>query len=288
MTTCYGSLPSTNSYENNETDVSSADTVVSKTAETDVLFNKMESSGNNYPNVDTLAIPFQNDVHNDESVKNTNYCSDPQIHVDDHYDDHFSSEDSSIDKNTRNLFQEISMNNSSCEDAQKEYSETCYVDSVKHAQSQNGSKGHINESGKNEEAAVPEKSLEICADDWSKGNVLKNSMGENIEPVKILVPQESSACKVSNNNNHPSSEQKNLSEGAYNKKSNVVDNKSGQLTAYDLISNRVIKKPMSASALFVQDHRAQLLTENSKTGLEDATVQIEELWKTLSEEEKLK
>lgn len=288
LTTCYGSLPSTNSYENNETDVSSADTVVSKTAETDVLFNKMESSGNNYPNVDTLAIPFQNDVHNDESVKNTNYCSDPQLHVDDHYDDHFSSEDSSIVKNTRNLFQEISMNNSSCEDAQKEYSETCYVDSVKHAQSQNGSKGHINESGKNEEAAVPEKSLEICADDWSKGNVLKNSMGENIEPVKILVPQESSACKVSNNNNLPSSEQKNLSEGAYNKKSNVVDNKSGQLTAYDLISNRVIKKPMSASALFVQDHRAQFLTENSKTGLEDATVQIEELWKTLSEEEKLK
>ena len=70
--------------------------------------------------------------------------------------------------------------------------------------------------------------------------------------------------------------------------SNVVDNKSGQLTAYDLISSRVIKKPMSASALFVQDRRAQFLTENSKTSLEEATVQIEELWKTLSEEEKLK
>ncbi|XP_058405399.1 PMS1 protein homolog 1 isoform X2 [Diceros bicornis minor] len=287
MTTCYGSLPSTNSSENNKTDVSSADMVVSKTAETDVLFNKMESSGNNYPNVDTFAIPFQNDVHNDESGKNTNYCLNPQIHVDDHCDDHFSSENSSIDKNTRNIFQEIPMNNLPCEDTQKEYSETC-VGSVKHTQSENGSKGHINESGKNEEAADPEKSLEISADDWSKGNIFKNSMGENIEPVKILVPRESSACKVSNNNNHPSPEQKNLGEGSCNKKSNVVDNKSGQLTAYDLISNQVIKKPMSASALFVQDHRAQFLTENSKTSLEDATVQIEELWKTLSEEEKLK
>ncbi|KAF5910636.1 hypothetical protein HPG69_004724, partial [Diceros bicornis minor] len=261
MTTCYGSLPSTNSSENNKTDVSSADMVVSKTAETDVLFNKMESSGNNYPNVDTFAIPFQNDVHNDESGKNTNYCLNPQIHVDDHCDDHFSSENSSIDKNTRNIFQEIPMNNLPCEDTQKEYSETC-VGSVKHTQSENGSKGHINESGKNEEAADPEKSLEISADDWSKGNIFKNSMGENIEP--------------------------NLGEGSCNKKSNVVDNKSGQLTAYDLISNQVIKKPMSASALFVQDHRAQFLTENSKTSLEDATVQIEELWKTLSEEEKLK
>ncbi|XP_042805378.1 PMS1 protein homolog 1 isoform X2 [Panthera leo] len=280
MTTCYGSLPGTN--ENNKTDVSSADMVVSNTTETDVLFNKMESSGNNYPNVDTSAIPFQNDVHNDKSGKNTNYCLSHQLHVDDHYDDHFNSENSNIDKNTRNTFQEIPVNNLSCEDAQKECSEICFVDSVKHTQSENGNKSNRDESGNNKEAAGPEKSLEICADDWSKGNTLKNSMGENIEPVKILVPQESSACKLSNNTS-PSPEQKNLSEGSCNKKSNVVDNKSGQLTAYDLISNRVIKKPMSASALFVQDHRAQFLTEK----LEDATVQTEELWKTLSEEEKL-
>ncbi|XP_041593302.1 PMS1 protein homolog 1 isoform X3 [Vulpes lagopus] len=287
MTTCYGSLPSTNSYENNKTDVSSADVVVSNTTETDVLFNKMESSGNNYPNVDTSAIPFQNDVCNDKSGKNTNYCLNNQINVDDHCDDHFKSENSNIDKNTRSIFQEIPMNNLSCEDAQKECSETCFVVSVKHTQSENVNKSNRDENRKNEEGAVPEKPLKISADDWSKGNTLKNSMGENIEPVKILVPQESSACKQ-NNNTYPSPELKNLSESSCSKKSNVVDNKSGQLTAYDLISSRVVKKPMSASALFVQDHRAQFLTENSKTSLEDATVQIEELWKTLSEEEKLK
>ncbi|XP_047576516.1 PMS1 protein homolog 1 isoform X6 [Lutra lutra] len=287
MTTCYGSLPSTDSYENNKTDVSSADMVVSNTTETDVLFNKMESSGNNYPNVDTSAIPFQNDVHNDKSGKSTNYCLNHQIHVDDHYDDHFNNENSNIGRNSRNTFQEIPVNNLSCEDVRKECSETCFVGSVKHTQSENGSKNNSAGSGKNEEAAVPEKSLEICADDWSKGNTLKNSMGENIEPVKILVPRESSAYEL-NNKAYPSPEQKNLSEGSCNKKSNVVDNKSGQLTAYDLISNRVIRKPMSASALFIQDHRAQFLTENSKTNLEDTTVQIEELWKTLSEEEKLK
>lgn len=279
MTTCYGSLPSTHSYENNKTDVSSTDMVVSKTTETDVLFSKMESSGNNYPNADTSSIAFQNDVHNDES--------DHHIHGDDR-DDHFSSENSNVDKNTRNTFQEIPVNNLSHEDTQKEYNETCFVGCIKHVQSQSGNKGHIDESGKNEEEAVPDKSLEICADDWSKGNTLKNSIGEYIEPVKILVPQESSACKVSKNNNNLNAEQKDLSEGSYNKKSNVVDNKSGQLTAYDLISNHVIKKPMSARALFVQDHRVQFLTENPKTSMEDATIQIEELWKTLSEEEKLK
>ncbi|XP_008591592.1 PREDICTED: PMS1 protein homolog 1 isoform X3 [Galeopterus variegatus] len=286
MTTCYGPLPSTNSHENNKTDVSSADIVVSKTAETDVLFNKMESSGNNYSNIDTSAIPFQNDVHNEESGKNTNHCVNHQRSVGDHCDVHYSSENSSID-NTRNTFQEIPVNNLSRENVQNEHSETCFVGSVTHTQSENGNKGHIDESRENEEEGVPEKSLEIRADDWSKGSVLKNSVGENIEPVKILVPQESLACKVSDNN-HPSPEQKSPGEDSCNKKSNIIDNKSGQLTAYDLISNRVIRKPMSASALFVQDHRAQFLTENPKTSLEDATSQIEELWKTLREEEKLK
>ncbi|XP_054418542.1 PMS1 protein homolog 1 isoform X2 [Pteronotus mesoamericanus] len=286
MTTCYGSLPSTNSCENNKTDVSSADMVVSNSEETDVLFNKMESSGSDYSNVDTSSISFQNDVHNDQSGENTN-CLNHHIHTGDDYDDHFINGNSNIDKNTKNTFQEIPMNSLLCEDNQKEYSETSFACSVKHSQSENGNKGCTDENGKNEEEPVPAKSLEICADDWSKGNALKNSMGENIEPVKLLVPQENAAYKESKNNS-PSPEQKNLSEGSCNKKSNVVDDKSGQLTAYDLISSHVIKKPMSASALFVQDHRVQFLTENSKTSLEDATLQIEELWKTLSEEEKLK
>lgn len=278
MTTCYGSLPSTDSYESNKTDVSSAET-------DDVLFNKMESSGSNYRNVDTSSISFQNGAHTDESRENINGCF-SNIHVRDHYDDHFISENSNM-HNAKNTFLDIPMDNLSSEDTQKEYAETCFVGSVKHAQSENGNQGHIDERGGNEEEAVPEKSLEICADNWSRGHALKNATGEHIEPVKILVPQGGSACQVSASNT-PSPEQKNLSDGSRDKKSNVVDSKSGQLTAYDLISSRVIKKPMSASALFVQDHRVQFLTENAQTSLEDATVQIEELWKTLSEEEKLK
>uniref|UniRef100_A0A2K5ICP8 HMG box domain-containing protein n=1 Tax=Colobus angolensis palliatus TaxID=336983 RepID=A0A2K5ICP8_COLAP len=287
MTTCYGPLPSTNSYENNETDVSAADIVLSKTAETDVLFNKMESSGKNYSNVDTSVIPFQNDMHNDESGKNTDDCLNHQISAGDFGYGHCSSEISNTDKNTKNAFQDISISNLSWKNPQTEYSKTCFVDSIKHTQSENDNKDHIAEIGENEEEAGLENSLEISADEWSRGNILKNSVGENIEPVKILVPEKSLPCKVSNNN-HPSPEQTNLNEDLCNKKSNVIDNKSGKVTAYDLLSNRVIKKPMSASALFVQDHRAQFLIENPKTSLEDATLQIEELWKTLSEDEKLK
>ncbi|XP_006878999.1 PREDICTED: PMS1 protein homolog 1 [Elephantulus edwardii] len=283
MTTCYGPLPSTNSCENNKTDVSSAGMIINRTVQTDVLFNDMESSGNNYPNVDTSAIPFQDDVQNDEPQKNTNNCTNHHLLVDNHLDD-FCSENSCIDKNTKNPFQESPSNNLSCEDAQSKDHETYFGGSVKHIQLENGSKGHVDGNEENEGAAVPETSLEIFADDWSKGKVLKNSMGENIEPVKILAPQGDLTCS----NNHPNPEPKNLCENHSNKKSNMVDDKSGQLTAYDLISNRVIKKPMSARDFFVQDHRAKFLMENSKTNLKDAVGQIEELWKTLNEEEKLK
>ncbi|XP_055967586.1 PMS1 protein homolog 1 isoform X2 [Sorex fumeus] len=283
MTTCYGSLPGTNSYETNKTDVSSADMIISKTTEADVLVNKIESSGNNYPNVDPSAIPFPNDVHNYKSGQSTD-CLNHQIRSGDHYDDHLSCEDSSTDKNARNVFQETSTDNLFCDDVQSN-KETC----LPQAQSENSEKHAIDKRGGNEEEVLPEKSLEICADDWSKGHALKNAMGENIEPVKVLVHQENPACEInSNNSHHVSPEQLNVSEGSCFKKSNVVDNKSGQLTAYDLISNRIIKKPLSASALFVQDHRAQFLVENPKMSLEEATIQIEELWKTLSEGEKLK
>ncbi|KAM5280477.1 PMS1 protein homolog 1 isoform 1-T1 [Ctenodactylus gundi] len=288
MTTCYGPLPSTNSFENNKTDVFSADMVVSKIGETDVPFNKMESPGSNYPNVDTSVIPLQNDVHNDECRKNTNHCVNQQTLIGEHCDDHFSSEDSNIDKGIIDTFQKTLKNNLPLEEAQSECAEACFVDSVKSTQLDHGTTSHTGERREDAEAVFPEKSLEVCADGWSKGTAFKNSLGENVEPVKILVPQERLGHKLSRNN-HALFEQKNLNDdGPCHKKLNVVDNKSGQLTAYDLISNRVIKKPMSASALFIQDHRAQFLIENPKASFEDATAQLEELWKTLSEEEKLK
>ncbi|MEJ1271129.1 PMS1 homolog 1 mismatch repair system component [Cricetulus griseus] len=281
MVTCYGPLPSTESCENNKTDVSSANMAARETAETDVLFNKMESSGNNYPSADTLAIDFQND----ESRKNIDHYLNQQINANDHCDSHFSSEHSSISKDTRSTFQNIPMNSLSSEDVQSKYSKTYLAGSREPSQEENGRNGTEERGGDRGEAFL-EKPVEICADDWSKGNVL-NAMGENIEPVKILVPQKSLACNVSGNS-HPTLEPKNLSDGPCSKPSNVIDNRSGQLTAYDLISSRAVKKPMSARALFLQDHRAQFLAEHPKTGLEDATAQIEALWETLSEEEKLK
>ncbi|CAO2616122.1 PMS1 protein homolog 1 [Lemmus lemmus] len=280
MVTCYGPLPSTESCGNNKA-VSTANMAACETAETDVPVNKTESPGNNYPNADPSAVPFQSDG----SRKNTANYLNQQINANDRCDGHFSSEHPHINKDTRNPFQSVSMDSPSPEAVQSKHSNTDSAGSSEHIQGESGRNRTEGCGGGGGEAFL-EKSLEICADDWSKGNVF-NAMGENIEPVRILVPQKSLACKVSDNS-HQALEPKSLSDGPCSKTSNVIDNRSGQLTAYDLISNRAVKKPMAASALFIQDRRAQFLAENPKTSLEDAAAQMEALWETLSEEEKLK
>uniref|UniRef100_A0A2K5DAC3 PMS1 homolog 1, mismatch repair system component n=1 Tax=Aotus nancymaae TaxID=37293 RepID=A0A2K5DAC3_AOTNA len=171
--------------------VSTADIVLSKTAETDVLFTKMESSGKNYPNVDTSVIPFQNDVHNDESGKNTDDCLNHQISVGDFGYCHYSSENSDIDKNTKNAFQDIAMSNLSWE--------TLRWNIVK--------------------------------------LVLKNQSLKNLQKFLQMIGAREIYLKI-------------------------------QIS----MKVHVTKNQISC---------AQFLIENPKTSLEDATIQIEELWKTL-------
>ncbi|KAM9038963.1 PMS1 protein homolog 1 isoform X1 [Sarcophilus harrisii] len=290
LTSWYGPLPSTNSRENNKADVSSVDMAVNRTILTDVHVNKMESSGNSYSNVDISTFSFQHEMQNCESGNNTEVCLKHQITSRDNSHD-FDSENDSTDKANKNTCQDVFINNfSSCKDNQGQHSEMFTLDAPKHIHSTNGSGDRpINELEKNEEATLSERSFEICADDWSKGSAFKNPFGKNIEPVKICMPPAKDLTSdVNINCNQQNVEQKSPSKSPNKKKSNVIDDKYGQLTAYDLISNRVIKKPISARALFIQDQRSKFLSENSKTCVEDMTAEIEELWKTLSEEERMK
>ncbi|XP_072903093.1 PMS1 protein homolog 1 [Hemitrygon akajei] len=140
-----------------------------------------------------------------------------------------------------------------------------------------------------EEITTAKDSSELTADDWSKG-VMKDSMEQALAPVKLLIPNSASsqdqiACDEtkqhsptnSNSNNHPTTNS-----------SNVVQDKIGQITLYDLISNRTVKKSLPASALFMQEVRPKLLAENPKANLQDVSMKLEEMWKNLNEDEKKK
>ncbi|XP_041117645.1 PMS1 protein homolog 1-like isoform X1 [Polyodon spathula] len=124
---------------------------------------------------------------------------------------------------------------------------------------------------------------EMTAESWSMGHALKDSnTGEKLEPVKVFVPHQKTFANQ-NEINLQSSDS-----SPCKKLSNAVTEKMAKVTAYDLISNRTVRQPMSASAIFDQEMRPRILEENPKASLQDITSSVEDLWKNLSEEEQKK
>ncbi|XP_060683984.1 PMS1 protein homolog 1 isoform X5 [Hemiscyllium ocellatum] len=142
----------------------------------------------------------------------------------------------------------------------------------------------------NEQISVAEDCAELTADNWSMGHGMKDSVEQMFEPVKLFVPKDSSDQMQINCNETKQQNSTNSSPtNDPNKKSpNVVKEKIGQITIYDLISNRTVKKCRSASTLFMQEIRPKLLAENPRANLQDVSMKLEEMWKNLNEDEKKK
>ncbi|KAM5151538.1 PMS1 protein homolog 1 isoform 2-T3 [Mantella aurantiaca] len=127
-------------------------------------------------------------------------------------------------------------------------------------------------------------SLETCDDDWSKGTAFKNSNGENLQPVKLL----SSAGETYTSKRPEETGLIKSPEKREKKSTNVIAEKSGFITAFDLMSNRVIKKPMSAMEIFTQEYRINYLKDTPRVGFDDISSEMLDLWEKLDEDEKLK
>ncbi|KAG8432795.1 hypothetical protein GDO86_017149 [Hymenochirus boettgeri] len=125
--------------------------------------------------------------------------------------------------------------------------------------------------------------IDTGEDTWSKGSAFKNSVGENIKPVQIINEKMKTdifkECDIDNIVQHPANANK--------KPSNVICEKTGFITAYDLISNRAIKKPLSAIDHFIHEQQNELSEGIPKTSIEDASKK-KKLWETMSHTEKLK
>uniref|UniRef100_A0A8B9TJ70 PMS1 homolog 1, mismatch repair system component n=1 Tax=Anas platyrhynchos TaxID=8839 RepID=A0A8B9TJ70_ANAPL len=275
----YGPLPATVSGEANKTDVTSEDMFVHKTGQTDVVVNEMEPSGNNDLHAHTSFLSFSSDVQNCQAGKNTEICLNHQAFCGDNIRSRL--EEKEVSKS--DAFQDGSLN-LLCEEEQNGQNTTAsptrrapVEPECKKADEHLLSSDNTCEIEKNEEASVP-KDLpelpEISADNWSMGNGFKDSLGDNLEPVKILIPE------VGGSNCDPQMPNQSI------RKTNVINDKTGQVTAYDLISSRIIRKPKTAFALFTQEYRSKLFSEHPKTSMKDILLKIEEEWKNLNEEEK--
>lgn len=64
--------------------------------------------------------------------------------------------------------------------------------------------------------------------------------------------------------------------------------KAAKLTAYDLISNRTVRQPLPASAMFGQENRAAVRREKPDASEQDVSTALEERWKNLGVQERKK
>jgi len=107
------------------------------------------------------------------------------------------------------------------------------------------------------------------AESWSKGVALTDPVsGAPLQPVRIhQVPV-----------------------GSPGKKPllNAVTEKRASLTAYDLISSRTARAPLSAVAMFEREARAGVLRERPAASLQEISDVVRERWKNLGEEERKK
>ncbi|XP_056145707.1 PMS1 protein homolog 1 [Lampris incognitus] len=118
----------------------------------------------------------------------------------------------------------------------------------------------------------------LSAEKWSRGTALKDPLsGEPLQPVQIhQFPRQSNLAEVEG-------------QRSPNKKMlNAITEKRAALTAYDLISNRAMRTPLSPAALFEREARADVLREKPTASLQDISAAVHERWKNLGEEDRKK
>ncbi|XP_066491584.1 PMS1 protein homolog 1 isoform X2 [Tiliqua scincoides] len=293
LTSLYGPLSGNVSSETDTTDATSIDTFINDIEQTDVPVNETESCSNTDLCVNTSMFLFRNDVQNGETENDMDVCLRNQVVCNNSPYDIPTEKEISENETTRcDRFQDSSLNNLPCEIQQNREKIIFQLDrnTLMDIHSKNHIEDdlrndHFQEVGKIERAIITKESLEVAADKWSLGNAFKNSKGENLEPVQILIPEKEGTRTQKKNDGDGQLQQENHQN---TNRSNVVNDKVGQITAYDLIKSQIIRKPMSAFALFAQDRRPRLLTENMKASTEELMLRMEEMWEALNGEEKKK
>eukprot|EP00058_Branchiostoma_floridae_P015231 XP_002600719.1 hypothetical protein BRAFLDRAFT_83461 [Branchiostoma floridae] len=119
---------------------------------------------------------------------------------------------------------------------------------------------------------------EVSAKTWSEGRGLVNSVGEAIEPVRLLVPGVT-------NQGQDRSALTSADKGSPGRKNTILE-KEGQTTMYDLVGNKPVKKPQPAYSFFIKDVRPTVCQENPEADFAEIARLIGQRWKQLANEER--
>uniref|UniRef100_A0A3P9LT16 PMS1 homolog 1, mismatch repair system component n=1 Tax=Oryzias latipes TaxID=8090 RepID=A0A3P9LT16_ORYLA len=131
-----------------------------------------------------------------------------------------------------------------------------------------------------ESPAADASKNQIPAEDWSRGTALIDpSSGEALQPITIHQPSKPNQSALAQVKGQSSPNKKMV---------NAITEKGAALTAYDMISNRTIRGPLSAAALFKKEARAEVLREKPTASLQEISIAVHERWKNLREEDRKK
>lgn len=129
-------------------------------------------------------------------------------------------------------------------------------------------------------SAADKNKGQSLVEEWSRGTAVTDLLsGEPLQPVRIHQP--SKHC-------HADSGEVKIQSSSNKKMHNAITEKRAALTAYDLISNRAMRAPLSPAALFEKEARAEVLREKPTASLLDISVAVHERWKNLREEDRKK
>ncbi|KAF4086580.1 hypothetical protein AMELA_G00085170 [Ameiurus melas] len=132
------------------------------------------------------------------------------------------------------------------------------------------------------EGCLVQVDKEISAESWAMGKAFTDpTTGGCLEPVKLHQPDAQQDGDLA-------PETKTKSSSPCTRPANVIVEKTAKLTAYDLISSRSVRQPLSAFALFEQDTRSSVLLEEPRASLQDVTAAVKARWESLGEEERKK
>ncbi|XP_019630409.1 PREDICTED: PMS1 protein homolog 1-like [Branchiostoma belcheri] len=119
---------------------------------------------------------------------------------------------------------------------------------------------------------------EVSAKTWSEGRGLVNSVGEPIEPVRLLVPGAA-------NQGPEKSPHTGIDRGSPGRKNTILE-KEGHTTMYDLVGNKPVKKPQSAYSFFIKDVRPNVCQENPEADFAEIARLIGQCWNELANQER--
>uniref|UniRef100_A0AAV2JU32 HMG box domain-containing protein n=2 Tax=Knipowitschia caucasica TaxID=637954 RepID=A0AAV2JU32_KNICA len=129
-----------------------------------------------------------------------------------------------------------------------------------------------------------EASKDFSSEAWSRGTALRDAeSNQPLQPISVLQNQPLQPVSVLQNQ---AERPRDHGEPEAQQLSNSIIEKRAALSAFDVLSGRVVRTPLSPAALFEKETRTRMVLENPKASLQQINDTVRQRWTGLSQEQR--